>query len=80
MCLLLAFAYRRIAWHTSPLIPFSTIYNESISVKRSKGNLVFFKAACHANPGTVKKRAMSVSCVSRHVFRKFSNTSANNNV
>ena len=37
--------------HTPPLIHFSTINNISISVNRSNSSLVFFKAACHANPG-----------------------------
>ena len=32
-------------------IPFFTINNISISFKISNFTLVFFKAACHANPG-----------------------------
>ena len=49
--LLLAFAYWWIAWHTSPLIPFSTINSISISINNSDFTSVLFKAACHANPG-----------------------------
>ena len=41
------------------LIPFSTINNISISVKRSNFTLVFFKAACHADPGTERNFAGS---------------------
>ena len=41
---------------------------------------VFFKRACHANPGADKKRAGSSSYISVHLFQKFSNTSASNNV
>ena len=37
------------------------------------------KAACHANPGAVEKRAGLHSYISTHVFQTFSNTSANNN-
>ena len=36
---------------TSSLTPFSTINSISISVYNSNLNSVFFKAACHANPG-----------------------------
>ena len=42
----------KIAWHISHLIPFSTIHNISISVKRSNFTLVFFNAFCHANLGS----------------------------
>ena len=49
MHLLLAFRYRWIACHIPPLVHFSTVNNISISVKRSKFILVFFKAACHTN-------------------------------
>ena len=35
------------------LIPFSVINNILISVKRSNFTLVFYKAACHDNPGAV---------------------------
>ena len=38
-----------------PVIPFSTINNISISVKRSDFTLLLFKAACHGNPGAEKK-------------------------
>ena len=48
MYLLFAFAYLSIAWHIPPLTPVSTINNIS-------GSYVFFKDACHANPGPDKK-------------------------
>ena len=51
-----------------------------ISIKRSNPTFVFFKAAYHANPGGERNFAGSTSYISRHVFLKFSNTSANNNV
>ena len=57
----------------------STINNILISVNRSSFTLVFFKAACHGNPGAVRKWAESSSCISRQVFQKFSSTSVNNN-
>ena len=37
-----------------PPIPFSTINNMLISVKRSNFTQVFYKAACHANSGAEK--------------------------
>ena len=45
-------------------------------------NLHFFflKRACHANSGVDKKREGSSPYISMHLFRKFSNTSAKNNV
>ena len=48
--------------------------------QRSKFTLVFFKAACHGNPGAVRKGAVRSLYISRHVTQKFSNISANNNV
>ena len=62
-----------------PLIPFFTINNKSVSVKKSHFTLVLFKAACHANRGAVRKQAGSNSYISRHIFQNFSNTSTNNN-
>ena len=56
MYLLLAFAYRWRVWHTSPVVPFSTISNISKSVKRSNFTSVFFQAVCHANPGAARKQ------------------------
>ena len=50
----------------------------SSHLKPFTGN--FFKATCYDNPGSVRKFAGSTSYISRHIFRKFSNTSANNNV
>ena len=49
MFLLLALAYKWIAWHIPPLIPFYTINNISILAKRSSYTLVFFKAAYQAH-------------------------------
>ena len=51
-----------------------------MSVKRSNFTLVFFEAVCHANCGAVRKQARSSSHILRHIFLKFSNTLANNNV
>ena len=51
-----------------------------ILVRRFNFTLVFFKAACHASPGGKINLAESSSYISRHIFLKFSNTSANNNV
>ena len=63
-----------------PLISFFTINNTSISVKRFKFTLVFFKAVYHANPRAEKKFAGLSIYILKHIFRKFSNTPANNNV
>ena len=67
-------------YHILPLIAFSTANNILIPLKRSNFNLVFFRTACHANPGADIKFTGSSLCISRHIFRKFSNSSANNNV
>ena len=53
----------------SSLIPFSTINKILISIERSNFGLVFLKADDHAN-----------AYYSRHIFPKFSNTSAENNL
>ena len=42
--------YYKLRQYT-PLFPFSTIQNISVSVKSSSSTSVFFKAAFHANPG-----------------------------
>ena len=42
-----------------PLIPFLTIKNMSMSVDSSNSTLVFFKAACHADPGAERNFAGS---------------------
>ena len=47
---------------------FFTINNKSISVKRSNFISVFLKAAYHAIPGAVRKRAWSSLYISRHIF------------
>ena len=62
------------------LIPFSTIENILILVKRSHFTLVFFKAAFHANPEAERHFAGSSAYILRYLFLKFSNTLANNNV
>ena len=62
----------------SSLIPFSTIISISIAVKISNFTLVFLKP-CNANLGADKNFARSSSYILRHIFLKFSNTSANNN-
>ena len=61
-------------------MPFSTINNISISVKKSNFTLVFFKSACHANIGAERNFKGSSSYILIHIFLNFSNTSANNNV
>ena len=75
MYFLLDFTHQRIAWHILPLIPFSTINNNS-----SNFDSVFFKAACHAISGAVRKRAGASSYTARNMYRKFSNTLTNNTV
>ena len=47
-----------------------------MSVKRSNFTLVFFKAACHANPGAERNFAGSSLYILIHIFLKFSNKSA----
>ena len=68
MYLLLAFAYRQIGWHISPLIPFSIINNILISIKRSNFTFVFLKVAYHANQGAERNFAGSSSYVLIHIF------------
>ena len=80
MYLLLGFAYWWVEWHIYPLISFCTINNTSISVKRCNFTLVCFTVACHANRGVERNFAGTSSYSFRHIFLKFSNTSANNNV
>ena len=63
MYFLLAFVNQEIESHIPPLTPFSTINNILMSVKRSIFTLVFFKAACHANPGAERNFADQV-----HIF------------
>ena len=63
-----------------PLIPDSLINSMSTSVSNSKFTSVFFKHACHANPGADRKCAGSSSYISMYVFLNFSNTFASNNV
>ena len=71
MYFLLVLVYRYIDLHIPPPIPFSTINNMSISVKRSNFALVFFKAACHANPAAEGNFAGSSSYILIHIFLKF---------
>ena len=51
-----------------------------MSVNSSNFSFVLFRATCHANVAAVRKRAGSSSYISGHIFRKFSNTLANNTV
>ena len=51
-----------------------------MSVNNSNFTFVFFKAACHANLGAEIYFAGSSLYISRHIFLKFSNTSAKNKV
>ena len=37
-------------------------------IARHTPPLVFLKAACHTNPGAVRKRAGSSSYISKHIF------------
>ena len=80
MYLLLAFVYRQIEQHIPPCIPFSINKNISISVKRSNFTSFFLKATSHGNPGTGRNFAGSNLYILRHIFLKFSNTTANNNI
>ena len=76
MFFLLDFAYRCMAWHIPPPMPFSTISSMSTSVSNSSSTSVF-RHACHANPGPDKKYAGSSSYTSMNFLQKLSNTSAN---
>ena len=51
MYLLFALAYLYVAGQIPALIPFSYINHISISVNNSNFTPVFFKHACHFNPG-----------------------------
>ena len=73
-------AYLCVAWQIPLLIPFSTINIISESVIKSKFTPVFLKQACHAHPDADTKYTGSSSYLSRHIFLKFSNTYASNNV
>ena len=55
MYLLFALACLCTDWHISPLIPSLIINSIFISVNNSNFTSVFFKHACHANPGADKK-------------------------
>ena len=46
-----------------------TFFSILISGKRSNFTLVLFKPACHANPGTVRKRERSISMFQRTYFK-----------
>ena len=52
----------------------------SILVNNSNSTSVFFKQTCYANPGADKKWVESSSYISIHLFLKFPNISASNNV
>ena len=79
-CLMFAVAFRCIVWHISSVIPFSTFNEISISVNNCNFTIVFFKNACHNNPGADKKWAGSSSYIPISLLRTFSNTFASNNV
>ena len=64
--------------HIPPLIPYSTSDNILISVKRYDFTFVFFKAAYHAEPDTVRQWVESSSYILRDVTWKLSNTSGDN--
>ena len=49
-------------------------------VNSSNFTSVFSKADYYVDPGSVRKRAGSSSYISRHIFRKFSNTLGNNTI
>ena len=51
-----------------------------MSVKSSNFTFVFLNVACQANPGAERNFAEAVLYILRHIFRKFSDTSTNNNV
>ena len=51
-----------------------------MSVNKSNFALVLFMAVYHVNPGAPRIRAGSISYISRQIFQKFSNASANNDV
>ena len=59
---------------------FIRVNNTYVSVNRSSFTFVFFKSPCHGNLSAVIKQGGSSSYISRHIFRKFSNTSASNNL
>ena len=80
MYLLLAYLHINKYSDIPPPIHFPFINNISISIRRSNFTLVFFKAGYHANPGTERNFARSGSYILIHIFLKFSNTSASNNV
>ena len=80
MYLLFALAYLYTALHIPLLVPSTTIITISLSVNNSNFTSVVFKQACHDNPGADKKYAGSSSYISKHLFLKFSNTSASNEV
>ena len=55
MYLLFPLAHLHIALYIPPLIFFSNIISISLSVNNSNFIPVFFKHACHVNPGADKK-------------------------
>ena len=52
----------------------------SMLVNSSNFTSIFLKAACHGNLGEERKWSGSIPHISRHIFRRFSNTSASKNV
>ena len=62
--LLFALAYLCTAWHIPPLLPFSTMNNISLLVNNFNSTSVFFKQACHVDPGVDKNEQGRV-----HIFQ-----------
>ena len=58
----------------------SVINNITLPVNSSYSTLVFFRAACHANPGTERNFARSSAYIFKHIFLRFSKTLVNNNI
>ena len=61
-------------------MPISVISIISQSVNSSNFTPVLFRQACHANQDADTKYTGSSSYILRHIFLKFSNISASNNV
>ena len=61
-------------------MPFSTINRISISVSSSSFTSVFFKAACHANPGAERNFTGYKWQILKHIVLKFSKTPVKSNI
>ena len=67
-------------WHIPLLIPISSNKNIFISVNSSNFTLACLKTTYHTNSGTEKILLDLGHFISRQIFQKLLNTSANNNV